>query len=571
MKKFSTRFPIYAAVTLALVAGCREEETERVFIASDRPAAYIYSKADDGTMTVCDSMARGCSLEVIKDIREKSDGLRYVALSDKKSKRYIREANVTGDSAKVVLETTVWTRTPASVLKDTTGVGIGGFASKGEELQVLGYDRLLPDGRVYRYKVSFLGNEGYIYSKYTAFTIDDALYRDAVQDSIHSKIRNPFGGGKASGCDWFPVEKPAFKDNVMPQPCYCLYLNNGWGILNNIESYIEFAKTTKINAFVIDIKDNERPGYRADAMKKYSPTNYSRANRDGIKQYGYIVRRLHEEGFYVIGRITCFKDTYFVKDNPSSAISEISTGDPFFHNKAYWPSAFDRKVWEFNVELACESIRRFGFDEINFDYVRFPDRMTSVEHLVNYHNRYEESKVQAIQRFVAYACDAIHEEGAYVSIDVFGESANGGYTTAYGQYWPALSNVADVMCGMPYPDHFANGFYGISKPWNHPYETLYEWGKRVVEKQKVTPSPAKVRTWVQSYHVMHHVDPDGIDYNAPNVEKEIRALFDNGLDGGYMPWHASSTLERYKLLAPAFSIDYAALENQENSLSLHDF
>lgn len=558
MKRAELKLWVAALAVALTAAGCSGDRIEKVYVASDRPAAFLYSIGEDGTATICDSLARGNSLEIVPGKKLKTDNGRMVPLHGRKESRYISESNICEDSCAVVLETLVWARTPASALRDTVSADIAAFASKGEELQVIGYDRLLPDGRVYRYKVSFQGNEGYIYSKYTSFTVDDALYRDPVQDSIHSVIRDPFGGGKASGCDFFPTQKADFPDNRMPQPCYCLYLNNASGVLGNIEAYIRLAKSTRINAFVIDIKDNERPGYKADAMKEYSPTNYARASKNGISQYESAVRRLHEEGFYVIGRITCFKDSYFVKDNPGSAISERSTDKPFFHNKAYWPSAYDRKVWEFNVELACESIRRFGFDEINFDYVRFPDRMTGVENLIDYHNVYQESKVQAIQRFVTYACDAIHELGAYVSIDVFGESANSGYTTAYGQYWPALSNVADVMCGMPYPDHFANGFYGISKPWNHPYETLFQWGKRVVEKQNATPSPAKVRTWIQAYHVMRHVDPNGIDYDAQNVEKEIRALFDNGLDGGYMPWHASSAIDRYRMLSPAFSIDYTA-------------
>ena len=236
---------------------------------------------------------------------------------------------------------------------------------------------------------------------------------------------------------------------------------------------------------------------------------------------------------------------------------------PFKHNKAYWPSPYDRKVWQFNVELAKEAVRKFGFNEINFDYVRFPDRMTKVEQLIDYHNKYNESKVQAIQRFVQYACDEIHAVGAYVSIDVFGEAANPGYTTAYGQYWPAISNIADVICGMPYPDHFSNGYYGIKKPWNHPYEILKAWGERVQGRQQVTPTPAVVRTWIQAYNVMRHVDRNGIKYDAENVEKEIRGLYDAGLLGGYTTWHSGSNLDKYKAQKGAFEIDYLAEKRAE--------
>ena len=334
----------------------------------------------------------------------------------------------------------------------------------------------------------------------------------------------------------------------MPAACYSLYLNISPAVIGNIESYIAFAKQTKINTFVIDIKDNECPGYKAEAMAKYSPTNYRYAGNNKEEMYLRAVKRLHEEGFYVVGRITCFKDSHLVKDHPEVAITEKATGKPFKHNKAYWPSPYNRKVWQFNVELAKEAVRKFGFNEINFDYVRFPDRMTKVESIVDYHNRYGESKVQAIQRFVQYACDEIHKVGAYVSVDVFGESANPGYTTAYGQYWPAISNVADVISGMPYPDHFsANGDY---RPWEHPYDTLYNWGQSVMARQAETATPAAVRTWIQAYNAIR---PPYNVYGPDQVFAQIKALRDSGCTGGYRTWNAGSDLNKYRSLMPAFT------------------
>lgn len=96
-----------------------------------------------------------------------------------------------------------------------------------------------------------------------------------------------------------------------------------------------------------------------------------------------------------------------------------------------------------------------GFNEIQFDYVRFPDRTYSYEKSgeISMQNTYGEEKAQAIQKFLMYASDEIHSVGAYISADVFGESAHN-YVTGYGQYWPAISNVVDVISAMPYPDHF---------------------------------------------------------------------------------------------------------------------
>ena len=589
------RYFLKAAILLAL-AGCKGNQEQEVleprWLAAARPEAYLYiideSKPDSVTVSISDTLVRGTQLAAVPEKTKKVDKLSYVCIK-KSKKEYVwaRKDNLTEDSTAVVLEKKVYVRSASSVIKDTLTSTIGTLAEKGASLQVVGYDRLDPKtGRVNRYKIRYRDTrwaigarpdstvdaktiknlpwaEGWIYAKYTVYEAGESWlnYMAEKYDPIHSAVKNPYGGGRAIGADFYPHEKPIFRDrkgnDKMPKACYSLYLNFSPAVIGNIEAYIALAKETKINTFVIDIKDNECPGYKAEAMRLYSPTNYARASKKGEALYEKAVRRLHEEGFYVVGRITCFKDSYFVKDNPESAITDLSTGEPLFHNKSHWPSAYDRSVWRFNVELAKESVRKFGFDEINFDYVRFPDRMTKLEDHIDYHNRYGETKVQAIQRFVTYACDEIHAVGAYVSIDVFGECANPGYTTAYGQYWPALSNVADVMCGMPYPDHFPDGFYGISKPWNHPFEILSAWGRRVNARQSETTTPARVRTWVQAYHVMKYVDKNGIDYNAENIAKEIRGLCSVGLKGGYITWLSSSNIDRYRSQKEAFCIDYA--------------
>ncbi len=553
---------LFSAVLLiaATLVSCGEKDVivER-YLASATPEVQLYTIDDNGVVAKAQLVVRGRKVEanIAKDV-EIDDQTYYPVELSRKQYFYVKEQSLVESAKDVVLERAVWVRTPASIITDCKTSFAGGLAKKGEKLAVLDYDSLCSNGKVYRYKVQQGKLSGYVYGKYLTFSKDEAekRYMPEKYDVLHKKVRNSFGGGEAIGCDFFPTERVQFANNKMPEACYSLYLNISPSVIGNIEKYIAFAKSTKINTFVIDIKDNECPGYRADAMEKYSPTNYRYAGSNKEKLYKTAVKRLHEEGFYVVGRITCFKDSHLVKDHPEVAITEKATGKPFRHNKAYWPSPYDRKVWQFNVELAKEAVRKFGFNEINFDYVRFPDRMMKVEKLIDYHNKYNESKVQAIQRFVQYACDEIHAVGAYVSIDVFGEAANPGYTTAYGQYWPAISNVCDAICGMPYPDHFTNGYYGIQKPWNHPYELLKAWGERVQGRQAATPTPASVRTWIQAYPVMKHVDKNGLRYDAADVEKEIRGLYAADLTGGYTTWHSGSNLEKYKAQKGAFCVDY---------------
>ena len=263
------------------------------------------------------------------------------------------------------------------------------------------------------------------------------------------------------------------------------------------------------------------------------------------------IKKLKDNGFYVIGRITMFKDAYYVSDNPNTAIKDTKTNKAYKHNKSYWPSAYDRNVWEFDVELAKESVKNIGFNEIQFDYVRFPDGINYLEKnkIIDLQNRYDETKAETIQLFLMYATDEVHNEGSYVSADVFGESAHN-YVTGYGQYWPAISNIVDVISGMPYPDHFDAHQYGIEEVvWTKPYNVLKYWGSLVAEKQKLIETPAKVRTWIQAYDAFR--EPT-VEYNSDKISEEIDALYDNGLTDGYMTWNGSSSLEKYESIGQAF-------------------
>ena len=551
---------ILALALVAIMVACGKRDViEERYLASTKVTVPLYNIDEEDNVTQAIALTRGRKVQANLSKSIKVEKQRYYLVEvARKEYYYAKEQSLVVSHREVVKEKALWVRTPASIITNRETSLIGGQGEKGEKLAIIDYDTMYANGKVNRYKVRQNKIEGWIYGKYLVSSQKDAemRYKAEEYDKVHKAIKNPFGGGEAIGCDFYPTERVSFANNKMPEACYSLYLNISPKVLGNIESYISFAKKTKINTFVIDIKDNECPGYKAEAMAKYSPTNHRYAGSGKENMYKNAVKRLHEEGFYVVGRITCFKDSHLVRDHAHVAITEKATGKPFKHNKAYWPSPYERQVWQFNVELAKEAVRKFGFNEINFDYVRFPDRMTKVEKLIDYHNKYNESKVQAIQRFVQYACDEIHAEGAYVSVDVFGEAANPGYTTAYGQYWPAISNICDAICGMPYPDHFSNGYYGIKKPWNHPYEILKAWGERVQARQKVTPTPAAVRTWIQAYPVMRHVDKNGLRYDAEDVEKEIRGLYAAGLTGGYTTWHSGSNLEKYKAQKGAFCIDY---------------
>ncbi len=496
---------------------------------------------------------RGEEVTILKDniINNEQE---YSQVKYDKNEYYILSSNLVDDINDAVLEKEMYVRTSVTLYENLESIKIKGLVEKGEKLEVLGFNSINDDGSVDMYKVKYNEQEGYVYGKYLVNNYEESIlnYDEEGIYQIHKKRGDSWGGGDAGTLDYYPYEKPKFENNVMPSEVRSLYVDAS--AVSNVDEYIKLAKESGINAIVVDIKDGI-VAYPANAMKEYSITNYNRAI-NSYEEYKNAIKKIKDAGLYVIGRITTFKDSNYATDHPEDTILDTATGKSYNHDGSYWPSAFSRDVWEFNVSLAIESVKEMGFNEIQFDYVRFPDRVQSLEKAgkIDYNNTYNESKAQAIQRFVMYACDEIHKYGAYVSIDVFGEAAHT-YVTPYGQYWPAISNVADVISGMPYPDHFGKYDYNFKEPvWTIPYDLLYKWGNEfVVNRQKEIPTPAIVRTWIQAYDAIK--EPKVI-YDADMVSKEIQGLYDAGLTGGFITWNGSSSLTKYKEISSAFGKEY---------------
>jgi len=496
-----------------------------------------------------ETISRGKEVLLKESELDKEQSLIPIKLNDKNI--YVLRENLVKDKIDIVREKDIYVRTHSTLYSDFEKGNINGVAKKGEKLEIIGYENLLEDGTVELYKVKKDDVESYIYKKYVVKTLEEAEKYNDEYYNLHKDVKDIHSGvgGNGSSLDFFPREKPKFENNIMPEKVNAFYVTSASFVLKGIDQYINYAKTTKINAFVVDIKDNGSSGYKSKVFEEMSPTNYKYGN-NSMESYKEGIKKLKDAGFYTIGRITVFKDSWFVKDNPDVAILDKRTGKPF--DSGRWPSAFNRKVWEFNVSLAKEAVKEFGFNEIQFDYVRFPDRVVGQEKRGNldFRNVYKEDKVQAIQAFLMYATDELHKLNVYVSADVFGESVNK-YITAYGQYWPAISNVVDVISGMPYPDHFSKNSYGIPKPWENPYALMYNWGKIASERQKEVPTPAIARTWILAQNTMQ-----GYKYNSDEVFAQIKALKDANLSGGYMTWSSSGSLQGYKNRNNAYIKEY---------------
>lgn len=544
---------IVCAVIFVFMKGVNKITTKEGYVSGNVTSFDLYNLNKDSKIEkVKDVIYRGSKVTLYS--KEVSDDKNtYVKIKYNDKEYFINKENVTLNKDKIVTEKQMYVRTSTTIYKDSDSVDIQGLVKKGEEVDILSYDKLNKLGVVNKYKIKYKDKEGYVYGKYLVLDKDESLKaydKDGLQEYL-SGMGDTLGGGSATSLDFYPYEKANFKDNVMPDEVRAFYLNGA--VVKNIDDYISLAKESNINAFVIDVCDDTSIAYGSPVMEKYSKTSYSHAIND-FEDYKKYVKKAIDAGIYVIGRITAFKDSYYVEDHKDAAILSAN-GEPFNHNGAYWPSVYNRGVWEYKVKLAIEAVKEVGFNEIQFDYVRFPDRTNRLEAAgsINFNNTYEEQKAQALQTFVMYAADEIHNVGAYVSIDVFGESASN-YVTAYGQFWPAISNVADVISGMPYPDHFNAHEYGISEVvWTVPYKILSAWGSYVKKKQEITPTPAKVRTWIQTYDATRSPK---VVYDSSKISDQITALYENGLDDGYMTWHSGSNINKYRSLKEAFKKEY---------------
>jgi len=529
-----------------LLTGCKNKVEEK-------PIVYNYLSSNTEQVMLYDmeynelkKLPRGTKVQELEKIETEEQT--YIKIKIDEEEFLVKENNL---NENIIQEKEIFVRTPCTIYENEDGKILGQL-NKNDKVEITGYNKIDEFGKVDMYKIKVDDKEGYVYEKYLTQEEAEAQKNyDNGSYGTHLKRTNIFGGGDAASLDYYPYEKPKFKENIMPEEVNALYINVE--SLKDIDQYIEIAKETKINAFVVDIKDNTTPAYKSDVMKELSPTNYEHAKYTK-EEYKEFIKKIKDNNIYVIGRITTFKDDYYALDNKEDTIFDKRTNQPFNHNDSYWPSAYSRNVWYFNVELAKESVKYMGFNEIQFDYVRFPDRTSSTEEFLDYKNKYNETKAQAIQRFVTYACDELHKLNVYVSIDVFAESAHE-YVTAYGQYFPAISNVADVISPMPYPDHFEQHQYGISNiVWTVPYELIYTWANDYVnQRQKETTTPAIVRTWIQTYDTIRE---PYITYDNEKIKDQIKGLYDAGIKSGYITWNSSSSIYKYKSLIDAFNKDY---------------
>ena len=294
------------------------------------------------------------------------------------------------------------------------------------------------------------------------------------------------------------------------------------------ERVLELVARTELNAVVIDIKgDRGLIPYRTEVPLALE------AGAQGpviIKDFDGMIAGLKSRGIYTIARIVTFKDNILAQHRPDLAIIDTRTGKPWIDNeKLAWVDPFREEVWDYAIAVAKEAAAK-GFDEVQFDYVRFPtDGKLSAAKYSQANN--SQTRLPAIAAFLARARRELAPLGVFVAADVFGYTAFNENDTDIGQRVEELAAHLDYICPMVYPSGYHRGIPGVRNPVAQPYEIVKESVR--LTRKRAAPAPTVVRPWLQHFK---DYDFDKRIFGVAEIKAQLRGAKDGGAVG-YMLWN----------------------------------
>ena len=313
-------------------------------------------------------------------------------------------------------------------------------------------------------------------------------------------------------------------DGAFPRPEHVrgIYLNAwGAGSTRRREALISLAQRTELNSFVIDIKD--ATGFISHATGVPLAHEVGSTEEVRIRDLPGLLGRLKEAGIYPIARIVVAKDPLLTKARPDLAIQDSAGGVWLDQDSVSWLNLHDRRVWDYHVELAREVVRA-GFPEVQWDYVRFPDAPEALRARAVFPGSDGRTHAEAVRAFLGYSREALAQEGAVVTADVFGVTTSYRMDVGIGQLWELFIDQVDVALPMVYPSHYWTGSFGFEKPNAYPYEIVRRALRDALSRSALVEGAGTVRPWLQDFSLG---DPP---YGAPEVRAQIQATYDAGLE-----------------------------------------
>ncbi len=296
------------------------------------------------------------------------------------------------------------------------------------------------------------------------------------------------------------------------------------GSAKKIDQIIDLMNQTELNAVVIDIKDYS-------GLVLYDSNllwvNEFKTEDNRLGDVKALIKKLHENNIYVIARQTVFQDPVLAEKKPEWAIRS-KTGGLWRDNKGLaWVDPTRKEIWNYNVAIAREAVR-LGFDEINFDYVRFPSdgNMSNVVYTNG-----DKEKYEVMHDFYNYLSIRLSKEPVWLSLDFFGFVMERHDGMSIGQRLEDAVDETDYVCPMMYPSHYPSGHLGLENPAASPSLVIRNGMKKglpyFIEKR------AQVRPWIQAFD-LGAVYSDGI-----RIREQIDEI-EKVSDGGWLLWNASN-------------------------------
>ncbi|MCE9585189.1 putative glycoside hydrolase [Candidatus Nomurabacteria bacterium] len=342
-----------------------------------------------------------------------------------------------------------------------------------------------------------------------------------------------------------------------PTTVKAIYIS-GWvaGNLPLRTKILNIIKTTELNSIVIDVKDSTgRISFSVNDPKLIEVGSAEKRIRD-IREF---VALLHENNIYVIGRIATFQDPYLAKKWPEYAVKKSSNKNILWADDkckrairrnsektcTYWMDAGSQKVWDYVASVGDEAYSD-GFDELNFDYIRYP----ADGDLKDIYFPVSEGKIRADVMSNFYTFLHNHYFGLQnektlrpkISADIFGLTTTETNDLGIGQLLIPLATNFDYIAPMVYPSHFAPGTYGYKNPATKPYEIVNFSMKKANERLvNAGLDPLKLRPWLQDFDL-------GAIYTKEMVQAQIKAVYDAGLTS-WMLWDPANTYTESALLS----------------------
>ena len=294
---------------------------------------------------------------------------------------------------------------------------------------------------------------------------------------------------------------------------------NGYDMNNEkkMDNIKNILVQTNVNTLVLDVKTDNGHILFDSEISEVAELNNERIKYDTATLND--LKKLKE--IYLIGRVVVFQDPLFANTFREEAVFDSKKNNIYSQNNQYFLDPSSKKVREYTINIAVEACK-LGFDEIQFDYVRYPD--SNYKYMVFKENSDFENRVKNINNFLSKARELLNNEGCLVSADIFGYVLTNKLDGGIGQNLETIINNVDFISPMVYPSHYSNGSYGYTNPNNHPYEIV---SAALSDGLKRGVNEVQIRPFLQ-----------GFWHTIKDVQENIEAAENKNLD--WLIWNNSS-------------------------------